>query len=139
MPSRKNERHLSNLKTRRPGTSVRIQTTTTTSPVSKGKLRVDEQGEQMLKYRCGICMEVIQDSEPSKESLLCEGPCKKCFFFCFFCFFLASYNRTPSGKKMVTGVQVISASQVQSIGCRRQTLFVLPITEHTLPGGEQGH
>lgn len=77
MPSRKNERHLSNLKTRRPGTPVRVQTATITSPVSKGKLRVDEQGEQMLKCRCGVCMEVIQDGEPSEESLLCEGPCKK--------------------------------------------------------------
>ena len=77
MPSRKNERHLSNLKTRRPGTPVRVQTVTVTSPVSEGKLRVDEQGEQMLKCRCGVCMEVIQDGEPSEESLLCEGPCKK--------------------------------------------------------------
>ena len=77
MPSRKNERYLSNLKTRRPGTPVLVQTATITSPVSEGKLRVDEQGEQMLKCRCGICMEVIQDGQPSEESLLCEGPCKK--------------------------------------------------------------
>ena len=58
-------------------------------------------------------------------------------------------NRTPSGKKSVTGVQVITASQAQSIGCRRQALFVLPITEAHTGGelvwsgsetsGEQGH
>ena len=38
------------------------------------------------------------------------------------------HNHTPSGKKMVTRVQVITASQVQSIGCRWQAIFVLPIT-----------
>ena len=43
--------------------------------------------------------------------------------------FFFEHNRTQSGKKMVTRVQVITASQVQSIGCRWQALFVLPITE----------
>ena len=31
-------------------------------------------------------------------------------------FFFFEHNRTPSGKKTVTGVQVVTASQVQSIG-----------------------
>ena len=40
-------------------------------------------------------------------------------------FFSPEHNHTPSGKKMVTGVQVITtASQVQSIGCMWQALFV---------------
>jgi len=53
--------------------------------------------------------------------------------FLFFFFLLVCYRKcTPSGKKTVTGVQVISASQVQSIWCRWQALFVLPVTEaHT--------
>ena len=46
------------------------------------------------------------------------------FFFKFF-----EHNHTPSGKKMVTRVQVITASQVQTIGCRWQALFFLPIKE----------
>jgi len=33
------------------------------------------------------------------------------------------HNHTPSGKKMVTGVQVITASQVQSIGCRWKAIL----------------
>ena len=46
--------------------------------------------------------------------------------------FFYEHNRTPNGKKPVTGVQVITASQAQSIRCRWQALFVLPITEaHT--------
>ena len=55
------------------------------------------------------------------------------FFFFFFFSHFFERNRTPSGKKTVTGVQVITtASQVQSIGCRWQALFdfVLTITEH---------
>ena len=32
----------------------------------------------------------------------------------FFFFFFFEHNRTPSGKKAVTGVQVITASQAQS-------------------------
>ena len=44
--------------------------------------------------------------------------------------FLFEHNHTPSGKKTVTGMQVITASQVKSIGCRWQALFILPITEH---------
>ena len=47
-------------------------------------------------------------------------------------FFFFEHNRTPNRKKMVTGVQVITASQAQNIGCRWQALFVLSITEaHT--------
>ena len=47
-------------------------------------------------------------------------------------FYLFVHYHTPSGKKMVTGVQVITAPQAQSIRCRWQALFVLPITEaHT--------
>ena len=49
-------------------------------------------------------------------------------FFFFFFFFLFEHNCSPSGKKTVTGVQVITASQVQSIGCRWQALLILPIT-----------
>ena len=37
-------------------------------------------------------------------------------------YYIFEHNRTPSGKKTVTGVQVISASQVQSISCRWQAL-----------------
>ena len=33
-------------------------------------------------------------------------------------FFFFEHNCTPSGKKTLTGVQVITASQAQSIGCR---------------------
>ena len=37
------------------------------------------------------------------------------------------HNRTPiSGKKTVTGVQVLAASQVQSIGCRWQAVLSSP-------------
>jgi len=37
---------------------------------------------------------------------------------------------TPSRKKTVTGVQVVNAFQVQSIGCRWHAgHFVLPITD----------
>ena len=64
-------------------------------------------------------------------------------------YIFTEHNRTPSGKKTVTGVQVITASQAQSIGCRRQALFILPITEAHTGGelvwsgsetsGEQGH
>ena len=61
-------------------------------------------------------------------------------------YFIFEHNCTPSGRKTVTGVQVITASQVQSIGCRSQALFVLPITEHKADpleahtsGDEQGH
>ena len=55
-------------------------------------------------------------------------------FFYLICS-LFKHNHTPSGKKTVTGVQVITASQAQSIRCRWQALFVLPITEaHTVPG-----
>ena len=48
------------------------------------------------------------------------------FSFCgnVFFFFFSEHNRTPSGKKTVTGVQVITAYQVQSIGCRWQ----VPVT-----------
>ena len=36
----------------------------------------------------------------------------------------------PSGKKMVTGVQVVAAFQVQSIGCKWQAIsIVLPIAD----------
>ena len=36
----------------------------------------------------------------------------------------------PSGKKMVTEVQVVTASQVQNIGCKWQAIsIVLPITD----------
>ena len=43
------------------------------------------------------------------------------FFFLFvYFFFFIKPNRTPIGKIVVTGVQVVTASQVQSIGCRWQ-------------------
>ena len=61
---------------------------------------------------------------------------KVCFCSCFvqllLFLFIYEHNRTPSGKKSVTGMLVITASQVQSVRCRWQALFVLPITEaHT--------
>ena len=36
------------------------------------------------------------------------------------------HNRTPSGKKTVTGVQVVTASEVQSIRCRWQAISSCP-------------
>ena len=46
-------------------------------------------------------------------------------------YFLNEHNHTPSGKKKtVSGVQVITASQVQSIGWGWQALFILLITVH---------
>ena len=41
-------------------------------------------------------------------------------------FFFSSITTPQSGKKMVTGVQVVNAFQVQIIGCRWQAIFVLP-------------
>ena len=38
------------------------------------------------------------------------------------------HSCTPSGKKMVTGVQVVTASQVQSIRCRWQAMCVVRST-----------
>ena len=46
------------------------------------------------------------------------------FFFFFFFFF--ERHHTPSGKKLVTGVQVVTASQVQSIKCRWQDISSCP-------------
>ena len=40
-------------------------------------------------------------------------------------------NCTPSGKKMVTGVQVVTASQVQIIGCRWQDVLLSFGTNNT--------
>ena len=37
-------------------------------------------------------------------------------------FYFFEHNHTPSGKKTVIGVQVTTASQVQSIGCKWQTI-----------------
>ena len=44
------------------------------------------------------------------------------------------HNRAQSGKKMVTGMQEITASQVRSIRCRWQANFVLPITSRSTSG-----
>ena len=44
-------------------------------------------------------------------------------------FFSSITMHTQIGKKTVTGMQVITTSQVQSIGCRWQALFILPKTE----------
>ena len=45
------------------------------------------------------------------------------FFFFFFCFVFYKHNHTPNGKKMVTGMQVVTTSQVQIIGCRSKAIF----------------
>ena len=39
---------------------------------------------------------------------------------------LCEHYRTPSGKKMVTRVQVVTATQVQTIGCRLQAILSCP-------------
>ena len=67
----------------------------------------------------------------AKQSQMCEGifgvPTKanhstaSAQFFFFF-----EHNPTQSGKKMVTGVQVITTSQVKSIGYRWQTISSCP-------------
>ena len=44
---------------------------------------------------------------------------------CFFFFF--EHNPTTSGKKTVAGVQVVTASKVQSIGCRWQAISSCPL------------
>ena len=53
-----------------------------------------------------------------------------CLFLCFFfvCLFFSNIT-TPhaSGKKTVTGMHVVTASQVQSIGCRVTGHFILYI------------
>ena len=75
----------------------------------------------------------LETCNPRQESALVylPIPSHELGFVNFVCLFL-EHNCTPSGKKAVTGVQVITASQAQSIGCRWQALFVLPITEaHT--------
>ena len=38
--------------------------------------------------------------------------------YILFVFFVFEHKRTPSGKKRMTGVQAVTASEVQSIGCR---------------------
>ena len=61
-----------------------------------------------------------------------------CFFFCcffgmfvfmlfFFVFFSNITTPHASGKKTVTGMHVVTASQVQSIGCRVEGYFILSI------------
>ena len=40
------------------------------------------------------------------------------FFFLFF-----EHNHTPSGKKTVTGMPVVTTSQVQIIGCRSKAIL----------------
>ena len=42
------------------------------------------------------------------------------------CLFFSEHNCTPSGKKMVTGLQVVTASQVQIIECRWQAILSCP-------------
>jgi len=48
------------------------------------------------------------------------------FFTYLFIYFLFELNHTPNGKKTVTGVQVITASEMQSIGCRWQVISSCP-------------
>jgi len=54
--------------------------------------------------------------------------CVFLFVLCLFVFF--EHNHTPSGKKMLTGIQVVhvTASQVlvQIIGCRWQAISSCP-------------
>ena len=38
------------------------------------------------------------------------------------------HNHAPNGKKMVIGVQLVTASQVQVIGCRWQVLMCVAVT-----------
>ena len=43
------------------------------------------------------------------------------FLLLLFLFF--KHNHTPSGKKTVTGMQVVTTSQVQIIGCRSKAIL----------------
>ena len=48
------------------------------------------------------------------------------FYWVVTVFFFFEHNRTLSGKEMMTGVQVVTTSQVQSIGCRWQAILSYP-------------
>ena len=52
----------------------------------------------------------------------------------FFVFFFSEPNCTPSGKRMVTGVQVVTASQVQRIGYRWQAIRAQTLTKRKAKG-----
>ena len=54
------------------------------------------------------------------SQLLTRKHSTKLLLVFFFCVFFFEHNRDPWGKKTVTGVQVITASQAQSIRCRWQ-------------------
>ena len=44
-------------------------------------------------------------------------------YVCFFFFVIFDHNHTPSGKKTVTGMQVVTTSQVQIIRCRSKAIL----------------
>ena len=54
--------------------------------------------------------------------------------FLFSFFFSFEPNRTPNKKKTVTGVQVVTTSQVQSIGCRWQAIRAQTLTKRKVMG-----
>ena len=47
-----------------------------------------------------------------------------CVDVCFFFLFLFDHNHTLSGKKTVTGMQVVTTSQVQIIECRSKVILL---------------
>ena len=49
-------------------------------------------------------------------------------------YYYYEHNRTPSGKKRVTGVQVVTASEVQSIGYRWQAMRAQTLTKRKAMG-----
>ena len=67
-------------------------------------------------------------------------------FFYYFSF--SEHNHTPSGKKTMTGVQKVTAFQVQSSGCRWQAISSItdswagplePETSRCMVSKQQGH
>ena len=66
----------------------------------------------------------------------------------FFYFSFSEHNHTPSGKKTMTGVQKVTAFQVQSSGCRWQAISSItdrwagplePETSRCMVSKQQGH
>jgi len=53
------------------------------------------------------------DNRPASQRFVCLFVCL--FVYLFVCLFFPEHNHIPSGKQTMTGVQVITASQVQSI------------------------
>ena len=76
----------------------------------------------------------VADCFPIEFLVSCSHDCFYCTLklltylpgSCMCTYFHFEHNRTPSGKKMVTGVQVVTGSQVQSIRCRWRGISSYP-------------